>query len=283
MKRIFNEERCVGCGICTYHCPFELLSINKNKCNICDENKCTHCRRCEQVCPYTAISFEEHNTSTFPRLLEGVVIPFHNGCYQGLIEKLLAQITDELNLEDKLVIFKPTIARFEINVEIHATPDFLNAAKEYKLKHPDKVVIVYYCDEEPEQNAQAVHDFANLNNTQITVFHMLNYFSNLKKNTTTQECSVDICKLLVEINNANFVARGSYVNITSIKQVEGFIKTAILNQLAGKQFSFIDIILPCHWRIEGKPKTLITNHQVHDNIEWFKEIIINKYPLGIHK
>lgn len=283
MKRLFNKERCVGCGICTHHCPQHLLSIDDNICYINHQHKCTNCRICEQVCPYTAISFDINQTNTFPRLLEGVEIPFHNGCYQGLIEKLLAQITDELSLQDKLVIFKSKMARFEINVEIHASDNFLSEAIAYKVKKPEKVVIVYYCDEELAQNAQAIYDFNNLKNTSITIFHMLNYFSQLKNNIDSQKCSLDFCKMLKDINNASFIARGSFINITLIKQIENYMKIAILNQIAAKQFSFIDMLLPCHWRIEDKPNHALSSHQIQNNIEWFNKVILKKYLLGIYK
>lgn len=283
MKRLFNKERCVGCGICTHHCPQHLLSLDDNKCYTSRQQKCTNCRICEQVCPYTAISFDIDQTNTFPRLLKGVEIPFHNGCYQGLIEKLLAQITDDLLLQDNLVIFKSKTARFEINVEIHASDNFLSEAIAYKVKNPEKIVIVYYCDEEPEQNVQAFYDFNSLKDTQVTIFHMLNYFSELKNNLSSQECSIDFCDMLKDINNASFIARGSFTDITSIKQTEIYMKTAINNQIAGKQFSFIDMLLPCHWRIEDKPNNALSSHQIQNNIEWFHKVILKKYLLGIYK
>lgn len=115
MNRIFNKERCTGCGICTIYCPMEILEISNNTLSngvkaissIIDESKCTNCMICERMCPYLAIAFKNETATTFPKLMEGINIPFHNGCFQGIIEKLIAESIEELIIEKHIVIFKP--------------------------------------------------------------------------------------------------------------------------------------------------------------------------------
>ena len=113
MKRIFDKERCTGCGICTMNCPLQILDISTTKKNIkgkpisyiVDQSKCTNCMICSKVCPYLAITFEDdHKKTNFPKLMKGIDIPFHNGCSQGLIERLIAETIEELEVEDKINI-----------------------------------------------------------------------------------------------------------------------------------------------------------------------------------
>ena len=144
LKRVYNQNRCTGCGICTINCPQKILKISNGHCVITDFDKCTRCQICQQVCPYLAIEFKNEEKSTFPVLLKGVTIPFHTGCYQGMIERLLAEVCEAMKLENKLVIFKSKDARFEINVEIYGSDNYLKDALEYKHNHPEKIVVVYY-------------------------------------------------------------------------------------------------------------------------------------------
>lgn len=210
LKRVYNQNRCTGCGICTINCPQKILKISNGHCVITDFDKCTRCPRCQicqQVCPYLAIEFKNEEKSTFPVLLKGVTIPFHTGCYQGMIERLLAEVCEAMKLENKLVIFKSKDARFEINVEIYGSDNYLKDALEYKHNHPEKIVVVYYTDEEPWQHKQAISDFKELDNTPITIFHMLNYFSNLKLKPTSDEYAIDLCEILCISKDAALVAR----------------------------------------------------------------------------
>ena len=91
MKKNFDKENCTGCGICAMNCPIKIMYISTTETNqkgkavsyITDESKCINCMICSKMCPYFAINFEEDGKNiTFPKLMENIEIPFHNGCYQ---------------------------------------------------------------------------------------------------------------------------------------------------------------------------------------------------------
>lgn len=53
LKRVYNQNRCTGCGICTINCPQKILKISNGHCVITDFDKCTRCPRC-QICQQVA-------------------------------------------------------------------------------------------------------------------------------------------------------------------------------------------------------------------------------------
>jgi ferredoxin len=294
MKKNFDKEKCTGCGICAMNCPIKIMNISATETNqkgkavsyITDESKCINCMICSKMCPYFAINFEEDGKNiTFPKLMENIEIPFHNGCYQGLIERIVAETIEELNIENDIIIFKPEMARFMVNVEIKALPmdKYFEEALKYKKENLDKIILIWYVDEEPWQHEQALKDFKNLKNTSVTILHMLNYFSEFKENPNSSNYAEDICDYLSKSSETGFVSRGSFKDISTQNQAKLQIKKAILNQIRNKDFAFAELILPCHWRIEGRPTKEIVFSQVKENVEWFNKIIISKYPLGILK
>jgi MinD superfamily P-loop ATPase len=53
-KAVIDEERCVGCGICTMVCPMHAISMIDGKAVI--SNECIGCGECEICgCPSHAI------------------------------------------------------------------------------------------------------------------------------------------------------------------------------------------------------------------------------------
>ena len=53
-KPFVNQDRCVGCKMCTSECAHEGITVTDRKASI-DHNKCVGCGRCIGVCPRDAI------------------------------------------------------------------------------------------------------------------------------------------------------------------------------------------------------------------------------------
>lgn len=56
-----NEEKCGLCGLCTNSCPYNALTIEKDKVNI-DKFKCKGCGTCVSVCPTNALEMNIDNS-----------------------------------------------------------------------------------------------------------------------------------------------------------------------------------------------------------------------------
>jgi Pyruvate/2-oxoacid:ferredoxin oxidoreductase delta subunit/bacterioferritin-associated ferredoxin len=55
LKAVINQDKCIGCGICSKVCPTATISIVDRKACI-DEQFCRGCGACEQRCPVYAVT-----------------------------------------------------------------------------------------------------------------------------------------------------------------------------------------------------------------------------------
>lgn len=51
----FNEEECIGCGMCVNVCPRQIFLINDDKAHLIDKDSCMECGACAKNCPTSAL------------------------------------------------------------------------------------------------------------------------------------------------------------------------------------------------------------------------------------
>lgn len=51
-----DENKCIGCGICSIVCPHRIFEVKEGKAHILDKDKCIECGACAKNCPLKAIS-----------------------------------------------------------------------------------------------------------------------------------------------------------------------------------------------------------------------------------
>ena len=52
----FNEESCVGCGVCGQVCPHGVFEMKEGKARIIDLDACMECGACALNCPVEALT-----------------------------------------------------------------------------------------------------------------------------------------------------------------------------------------------------------------------------------
>lgn len=53
---LVDDEKCIGCGMCTIVCPHRVLTMKERKAHITDKDRCMECGACAVNCPVDAIS-----------------------------------------------------------------------------------------------------------------------------------------------------------------------------------------------------------------------------------
>ena len=53
-----DEDKCIGCGLCTEVCPHAVLVLEERKAIIVDRDACMECGACARNCPVEAIQVQ---------------------------------------------------------------------------------------------------------------------------------------------------------------------------------------------------------------------------------
>ena len=78
-----DEEKCVGCGMCTVVCPHTVFEIIGKKAKFVDRDGCMECGACALNCPVEAISLTPGvgcASLIINRWLKGKNLPAGGGC-----------------------------------------------------------------------------------------------------------------------------------------------------------------------------------------------------------
>ena len=52
---VLNQDKCIGCGLCTEVCPHNVFELRQGNAEIIDFNACMECGACVNNCPSNAI------------------------------------------------------------------------------------------------------------------------------------------------------------------------------------------------------------------------------------
>ena len=218
------------------------------------------------------------------------------GCGHGLVHKLIAQIMDELGIQEKTLVIAPVGC--SVLAYNYLKADGLEAAHGrapavstgLKRVQKDKVVICYQGDGDllAIGTAETVH--AANRGEHITVIFINNAIYGMtggQMAPTTMEGQVTkttpygrdpkevgwpirACELLNTLEAPYYIERCAVYDVKHINQTKKAIKKAIQNQIDGKGYSFVEILSMCptNWGVDPTKAA-----------EWVRDVMEPYYPV----
>ncbi len=240
---------------------------------------------------------EENKVYARPRLLTDDTTHYCPGCAHGVVHKIVAEVIDELGLEDKAVGIAPVgcavFAYKYIDIDwIEAAHGRAPAvATAVSRLHTESVVFTYQGDGDLAAigTAETIHAANRGENIVIIFINNAIYgmtggqmapttLLGQKTSTTPYGRRADlngfplkIADLLAQLDGTCYVTRQQVYNAAGVRKSKAAIKRAFENALAKKGTSLVEIVSNCPsgWKMTPEKSN-----------EWLKENMTAKYPLG---
>lgn len=235
-----------------------------------------------------------------PQSLTDVITHYCPGCTHGLIQRLIAEVIDDLGVREQTIGIAPVgCAVFAYK---YFNCDFAEAAHGrapamatgLKRIHPDSVVFTYQGDGDLAAigTAEIIHAAARGEN--ITVIFVNNAVYGMTggqlapttlpgmvttstpngRDVELQGWPLRMAELLSQMPGASYVVRRSVHDPGNINKTRKAIKAAFKVQLNQAGFSLVEVLSSCptNWNMTAK-----------DALKFIKERMIPYYPLGDYK
>lgn len=228
--------------------------------------------------------------------------PFHYcpGCTHGIVHRLVAEVIDELGVQEKTVGVAPVgcaVFAYEyFNCDMHeaAHGRAPSVATGIKRVLPENVVFTYQGDGDLASIGVAEIVHAATRGEKFTTIFINNAIygmtggqmaptSLMGQVTATSPYGrkaeeagypIRMSEMLATLEGAAYIERVSVHDIKHINQAKKAIKKAFELQLEGKGFTMVEVLSTCPTNWGMTPV---------EAFEWLKENMIPYYPLGVKK
>lgn len=235
-----------------------------------------------------------------PQALQKKGFHYCPGCHHGLIHRLVAEVLDELNLQEQTIAVLPVgcavlaYEYFAVDCIEAAHGRAPAVATGVKRCRPEACVFTYQGDGDLASIGTAEIIHAAARSEKITVIYVNNAIYGmtggqmapttlLGQKTTTSPWGrkaelagypLQVCELLATLQGTTYLARTSVHDPKHIRQTKKAIKKAFQVQLAGKGFALVEILSACptNWRMSPVQA-----------LDFIKNEMIAYYPLGVFK
>ncbi|MBQ7940907.1 MAG: 2-oxoglutarate oxidoreductase [Muribaculaceae bacterium] len=232
-----------------------------------------------------------------PSLLTDANMHYCPGCSHGVVHKLIAEVIEEMGMEDKAVGVSPVgCAVFAYN---YIDVDWVQAAHgrapsvatALKRLNPENLVFTYQGDGDLAAigTCETIHAANRGENIAIIFINNAIYgmtggqmapttLLGMKTATTPYGRRVDLnghplvmAPLMAQLDGTCYVTRQSVHTPGAVRKAKAAIRKAFENSMAGKGTSMVEIVSTCNsgWKL--------TPAQAN---EWMVEHMFKKYPLG---
>lgn len=235
-----------------------------------------------------------------PEALQKKISGFCPGCMHGIAIKVIAQVIDEMKLNDKTVVVLPigcsTLSHMFWNVDMIASPHGRAPAVATGAKRasPDSLVFAYQGDGDLAAiGFSEIMHAANRGENFCVIFANNGTYGQTggqmapttligQTSTTTpygrkaeeHGYPLHMAELISNFKSPAFVGRFAVDTPAHVQQFKKAVKKAFTNEVEGKGFSFIEVLTNCptNWGI-APIRTL----------DYLENTSMKEYPLGIFK
>jgi 2-oxoglutarate ferredoxin oxidoreductase subunit beta len=222
------------------------------------------------------------------------------GCSHGVVHKLVAQVIEEMDIQDKTIgvspvgcsVFAYNYLDIDWQEAAHGRAPALATA--IKRLNPDKYVFTYQGDGDLASIGAAEITHAATRGENITVIFVNNAIYGMTGGqmapttlpgqvTTTSPYGRDpklcgypirVSEMLATLDGPAYIARVSVHDVKHIMDAKKCIKKAFETQIAGKGFSMIEVLSACPTNWGMTPQ---------EALKWLEANMIPQYPLGVKK
>ena len=235
-----------------------------------------------------------------PHALLPVVTNYCPGCPHGIVNRLVAEVMDELDIEGKAVGVAPvgcSVMAYDffgcdmIEAAHGRAPAVATAVKRV---HPDNVVFSYQGDGDLASIGMAETVHAATRGEKITVIFINNAIYGMTggqmaptslPNMVTQTSPygrdvesagfpVRVCELLSTLDGVAYLERVTVDTPKNVRAAKKAIKKAVQTQIDGVGYSMVEVVSTCptNWGLTPQK-----------SFEWMRENMLPYYPLGVYK
>ena len=237
-----------------------------------------------------------------PRVFTDAITTYCGGCGHGIVNKLMAELIDEMGLQDKGIIVWPigcsclSDRYYDMDMMMALHGRAPAAATGIKRADPSKCVIVYQGDGDMVSEGMAEIMHAAIRGEKFTVIFINNAIYGmtgaqmapttlLGQSATTAPAPrgrmtensgypVQMAELIAQLPGTVYSERVTVNSPARVSACKKALKKAFELQLEGKGLTFIEVLSPCPTGWKMAPVKAL---------EWIDEEMTKVYPLGVIK
>ncbi len=231
-----------------------------------------------------------------PRLMNDNPMHYCPGCSHGVVHKLVAEVIDEMGMEENHRCGSRQLRRVRIQLHRYRRQEAAHGrapaiATAIKRLNPDKMVFTYqgdgrlgsyrygrdYSRLQPGENIviifinNGIYGMTGGQMAPTTLEGMVTSTCPYGRNVDLYGYPLKISDLVAKLDGACYVTRQSVQTAAAVKKAKKAIRQAFENSMAKKGASLVEIVSTCAsgWKMSPEKAN-----------KWMEENMFAKYPLG---
>lgn len=235
-----------------------------------------------------------------PHALSDVTLSYCPGCTHGIINRLVAEVIDELGQEGNTIGIAPVGCSvtaynfFECDMQEAAHGRAPAVATGIKRVLPDRLVFTYQGDGDLAAigTAETVHAAARGENISIifvnnaiygmtggqmaptSLVGQITQTTPYGRKVENQGYPIKMSEMLATLKGAVYIERTAVDGVANIKKTKAAIRKSFQCQLDRKGFSMVEVLSTCPTNWGMNPA---------EAMQWLRDHMMPEYPLGVYR